>query len=200
MASSTQFLHSFLPLLPNLRPKYSLHSSLPFLPPKPTPLLSPPILNLSVIFQLFVLPWPILLLPLLSRRNFPKSHHRKFSQKIPLPGPEHLVAILNLQRNAIRTAGPLFFASMRDRAPGSLNTPLTVVAAGLAKWLDIYSGVLMALLAQFSMEAASDWLNSSAYVSSNEMLYAEFIFNVDAIKHGNGRRGKIGVERGNCFY
>ncbi|KAI9073057.1 hypothetical protein K1719_044977 [Acacia pycnantha] len=224
MASSTQFLHSFLPLLPNLRPKYSLHSSLPFLPPKPTvtfpsnpqslrhfpivraalaysssssalspklPQISPPEIlsgstrTLATIFALAL------------------SLSRVFVnlvQKIPLPGPEHLVAILNLQRNAIRTAGPLFFASMRDRAPGSLNTPLTVVAAGLAKWLDIYSGVLMALLAQFSMEAASDWLNSSAYVSSNEMLYAEFIFNVDAIKHGNGRRGKIGVERGNCFY
>ncbi|XP_065633028.1 LOW QUALITY PROTEIN: ylmG homolog protein 1-2, chloroplastic [Quercus suber] len=37
----------------------------------------------------------------------------------------------------------LFFASLKDRPPGYLNTPLTVVAAGLAKWLDIYSGVLM---------------------------------------------------------
>ncbi|KAL1336009.1 hypothetical protein HN51_030426 [Arachis hypogaea] len=38
---------------------------------------------------------------------------------------------------------PLFFASLTDRPSGYLNTPLTVVAAGLAKWLDIYSGVLM---------------------------------------------------------
>ncbi|XP_057454005.1 ylmG homolog protein 1-2, chloroplastic-like [Lotus japonicus] len=37
----------------------------------------------------------------------------------------------------------LFFASLRDRPEGYLNTPLTVVAAGLGKWLDIYSGVLM---------------------------------------------------------
>ncbi|KAM1113331.1 hypothetical protein ACFX13_046958 [Malus domestica] len=40
-------------------------------------------------------------------------------------------------------AGPLFFAALRDRPSGNLNTPLTVVAAGLSKWLDIYSGVLM---------------------------------------------------------
>ncbi|KAJ8748160.1 hypothetical protein K2173_000568 [Erythroxylum novogranatense] len=38
---------------------------------------------------------------------------------------------------------PLFFAALKDRPRGYLNTPLTVVAAGLAKWLDIYSGVLM---------------------------------------------------------
>ncbi|TQD99097.1 hypothetical protein C1H46_015298 [Malus baccata] len=40
-------------------------------------------------------------------------------------------------------AGPLFFAALSDRPSGYLNTPLTVVAAGLSKWLDIYSGVLM---------------------------------------------------------
>ncbi|XVF81278.1 hypothetical protein PTKIN_Ptkin15bG0142900 [Pterospermum kingtungense] len=45
--------------------------------------------------------------------------------------------------NALSTMGPLFFASLRDRPSGYLNTPLTVVAAGLSKWLDIYSGVLM---------------------------------------------------------
>ncbi|CAD5329302.1 unnamed protein product [Arabidopsis thaliana] len=44
---------------------------------------------------------------------------------------------------SFRTASPLFFASLRDRPAGYLNTPLTVVAAGLSKWLDIYSGVLM---------------------------------------------------------
>ncbi|KAM5579870.1 ylmG [Rosa sericea] len=41
------------------------------------------------------------------------------------------------------SAGPLFFAALGDRPSGYLNTPLTVVAAGLSKWLDIYSGVLM---------------------------------------------------------
>ncbi|XP_013675693.2 ylmG homolog protein 1-2, chloroplastic [Brassica napus] len=44
---------------------------------------------------------------------------------------------------SIRVSGPLFFAAARDRPAGYLNTPLTVVAAGLSKWLDIYSGVLM---------------------------------------------------------
>ncbi|KAF3572418.1 ylmG homolog protein 1-2, chloroplastic-like [Brassica napus] len=44
---------------------------------------------------------------------------------------------------SLRISGPLFFASIRDRPAGYLNTPLTVVAAGLSKWLDIYSGVLM---------------------------------------------------------
>ncbi|KAL1289279.1 hypothetical protein AAHE18_20G045900 [Arachis hypogaea] len=44
---------------------------------------------------------------------------------------------------SMSSVGPLFFASLTDRPSGYLNTPLTVVAAGLAKWLDIYSGVLM---------------------------------------------------------
>ncbi|XP_040993737.1 ylmG homolog protein 1-2, chloroplastic-like [Juglans microcarpa x Juglans regia] len=48
-----------------------------------------------------------------------------------------------LQRNLVSTVGPLFFAALKDRPTGYLNTPLTVVAAGLGKWLDIYSGVLM---------------------------------------------------------
>lgn len=43
----------------------------------------------------------------------------------------------------VSSVGPLFFAALKDRPSGYLNTPLTVVAAGLAKWLDIYSGVLM---------------------------------------------------------
>ncbi|KAK0605874.1 hypothetical protein LWI29_031680 [Acer saccharum] len=48
-----------------------------------------------------------------------------------------------LQPGLLRAAGPLFFAALRDRPSRVLNTPLTVVAAGLSKWLDIYSGVLM---------------------------------------------------------
>ncbi|KAB1224145.1 hypothetical protein CJ030_MR2G024419 [Morella rubra] len=48
-----------------------------------------------------------------------------------------------LQGSFVRSVGPLFFAALKDRPSGYLNTPLTVVAAGLAKWLDIYSGVLM---------------------------------------------------------
>ncbi|KAJ4847960.1 hypothetical protein Tsubulata_012174 [Turnera subulata] len=37
-------------------------------------------------------------------------------------------------------SGPLFFASVSYRPPSS---PLTVVATGLSKWLDLYSGVLL---------------------------------------------------------
>ncbi|KAJ8899336.1 hypothetical protein K2173_018310 [Erythroxylum novogranatense] len=57
-----------------------------------------------------------------------------------LPGSNQFAA---LQCNLAHSMGPLFFAALKDRHRGYLNTPLTVVAAGLAKWLDIYSGVLM---------------------------------------------------------
>ncbi|GMI85688.1 hypothetical protein like AT4G27990 [Hibiscus trionum] len=53
------------------------------------------------------------------------------------------IKTINHNPNALSTMGPLFFASLKDRPSGYLNTPLTVVAAGLSKWLDIYSGVLM---------------------------------------------------------
>ncbi|OVA05546.1 Uncharacterized protein family Ycf19 [Macleaya cordata] len=59
------------------------------------------------------------------------------------PTPEELGKIQNLRENLVCTVGPLFFAALRDRPSGYLNTPLTVVASGMAKWLDIYSGVLM---------------------------------------------------------
>ncbi|KAF8033485.1 hypothetical protein BT93_D2174 [Corymbia citriodora subsp. variegata] len=60
-----------------------------------------------------------------------------------IPGPQELAAARELGGSLSCAAGPLFFAALRDRPSGYLNTPLTVVAAGLAKWLDIYSGVLM---------------------------------------------------------
>lgn len=47
----------------------------------------------------------------------------------------------NVQQPLIHSVGPALFAAVRERIP--LNTPFTVVAAGMAKWLDIYSGVLM---------------------------------------------------------
>ncbi|CAA3001417.1 ylmG homolog 1-2, chloroplastic-like [Olea europaea subsp. europaea] len=50
---------------------------------------------------------------------------------------------VQLKEPLFYTAGPSFFAAMKDVPTGSLNTPFTVVAAGMAKWLDIYSGVLM---------------------------------------------------------
>ncbi|KAL7152037.1 hypothetical protein ABFS83_04G070600 [Erythranthe nasuta] len=42
----------------------------------------------------------------------------------------------------VKSAGPAFFAAVRKSELRSLNTPLTVVAAGMAKWLDLYSGIL----------------------------------------------------------
>lgn len=72
---------------------------------------------------------------------------RSFSEKLkrisPTPTPDELAAIQSLRKSALCAVGPLFFAALRDRPSGYLNTPLTVVAAGMAKWLDIYSGVLM---------------------------------------------------------
>lgn len=59
------------------------------------------------------------------------------------PTPEELAYIRSLRENLACAAGPLFFAALKDRPTGYLNTPLTVVAAGMSKWLDIYSGVLM---------------------------------------------------------
>ncbi|XP_051134657.1 ylmG homolog protein 1-2, chloroplastic-like [Andrographis paniculata] len=50
---------------------------------------------------------------------------------------------VQLKEPLLKSAGPAFFAAMRDVPSGSLNTPFTVVAAGMAKWLDLYSGVLM---------------------------------------------------------
>ncbi|XP_068657742.1 ylmG homolog protein 1-2, chloroplastic-like [Aristolochia californica] len=62
---------------------------------------------------------------------------------LSIPASLDLAAIQALRTNAICTVGHLFFAARRARPSGYLNTPLTVVAAGMAKWLDIYSGVLM---------------------------------------------------------
>ncbi|KAG8388871.1 hypothetical protein BUALT_Bualt02G0170100 [Buddleja alternifolia] len=50
---------------------------------------------------------------------------------------------LQLKEPLLCNAGPAFFASVKDVPTGPLNTPFTVVAAGMAKWLDLYSGVLM---------------------------------------------------------
>ncbi|KZV22037.1 hypothetical protein F511_39548 [Dorcoceras hygrometricum] len=50
---------------------------------------------------------------------------------------------LQLKEPVLSAAGTAFFAAMKNVPTGSLNTPFTVVAAGMAKWLDIYSGVLM---------------------------------------------------------
>ncbi|KAF3773685.1 YlmG-like protein 1-2 [Nymphaea thermarum] len=72
-----------------------------------------------------------------------KSSVSRFTSAISTPSAEELAALHHLQDNLVCAIGPLFFAAVRDPPSGYLNTPLTVVASGLAKWLDIYSGVLM---------------------------------------------------------
>ena len=47
-----------------------------------------------------------------------------------------------LKGRLVLAVGPLFFASI-SQTPGAVSTPLTVVASGMAKWLELYSGVLM---------------------------------------------------------
>ncbi|XP_010936393.1 ylmG homolog protein 1-2, chloroplastic [Elaeis guineensis] len=59
------------------------------------------------------------------------------------PSTSELAEIRDLRGSLACAVGPLFFAALKDRPSGYLNTPLTVVASGMAKWLDIYSGVLM---------------------------------------------------------
>ncbi|XP_019059695.1 PREDICTED: ylmG homolog protein 1-2, chloroplastic-like [Tarenaya hassleriana] len=68
---------------------------------------------------------------------------KSLAQKLSLAAVNLSPLIQGSLQASLRTAGPAFFASLRDRPTGYLNTPLTVVAAGLSKWLDIYSGVLM---------------------------------------------------------
>ncbi|XP_008786168.2 ylmG homolog protein 1-2, chloroplastic-like [Phoenix dactylifera] len=60
-----------------------------------------------------------------------------------VPSTVELAEIRDLRGSLACAVGPLFFAALKDRPSGYLNTPLTVVASGMAKWLDIYSGVLM---------------------------------------------------------
>ncbi|PIN06491.1 hypothetical protein CDL12_20946 [Handroanthus impetiginosus] len=50
---------------------------------------------------------------------------------------------VQLKEPLFYTVGPAFFAAAKDVPTGSLNTPLTVVAAGMSKWLDLYSAVLL---------------------------------------------------------
>lgn len=54
---------------------------------------------------------------------------------------EELQLLTALKGRMVCAAAPLFFAAISQSAP--VNTPLTVVASGMAKWLELYSGVLM---------------------------------------------------------
>ncbi|OAE30774.1 hypothetical protein AXG93_4876s1150 [Marchantia polymorpha subsp. ruderalis] len=57
---------------------------------------------------------------------------------------EELQLLTALKGRMVCAAAPLFFAAISQSAP--VNTPLTVVASGMAKWLELYSGVLMGLI------------------------------------------------------
>ncbi|KAK1370748.1 ylmG-like protein 1-2, chloroplastic-like [Heracleum sosnowskyi] len=78
------------------------------------------------------------------------SVSRLFSEKIgtflkgicAIPSQDELLGIKNVQESLVCSIGPLFFAGI-NTGPRALNTPLTVVAAGMSKWLEIYSAVLM---------------------------------------------------------
>ncbi|GFQ01297.1 uncharacterized protein ycf19 [Phtheirospermum japonicum] len=50
---------------------------------------------------------------------------------------------VQLKEPLLSSTGPAFFDAMKDVPTRSLNTPFTVVAAEMAKWRDLYSGVLM---------------------------------------------------------
>ncbi|CAM6090627.1 unnamed protein product [Calypogeia fissa] len=52
---------------------------------------------------------------------------------------EELQLLTALKGRMVCAAAPLLFAAISQ----SVNTPLTVVASGMAKWLELYSGVLM---------------------------------------------------------
>uniref|UniRef100_A0A7C8YTP3 Uncharacterized protein n=1 Tax=Opuntia streptacantha TaxID=393608 RepID=A0A7C8YTP3_OPUST len=66
----------------------------------------------------------------------------QFKARVLTPTPEELQTIQFLQDNVLCTVGPLFFAAIKVQRR-TLNTPLTVVAVGVAKWLNIYSGILL---------------------------------------------------------
>ncbi|CAG7868853.1 unnamed protein product [Brassica rapa] len=54
-----------------------------------------------------------------------------------------LAAHTSALRLSLQTGGTVFLASLRERPPGYLITPQTVVAVVMKKWVDIYSDVLM---------------------------------------------------------
>lgn len=53
--------------------------------------------------------------------------------------------LLSATRRIVACSAPLFFAAIGQSGGGgsSTSTPLTVVASGMAKWLELYSGLLL---------------------------------------------------------
>ncbi|WOK91789.1 hypothetical protein Cni_G00480 [Canna indica] len=128
-----------LRLSPLRRPRVPLRASAAVVPPPPSTLLSESTRTLASLLALA-----------LSVSKAVLSSFCRFAEKAAAaaaraaPSAEELAELRSLQSNLAWAAGPLFFAARRmERPSGYLNTPLTVVASGMAKWLDIYSGVLM---------------------------------------------------------
>ncbi|KAH7437632.1 hypothetical protein KP509_05G081600 [Ceratopteris richardii] len=62
-------------------------------------------------------------------------------QQVSAPPTLDEQALISVLRSRLSIAGTVgCFAAISS---GSVNTPLTVVASGMAKWLELYSGVLM---------------------------------------------------------
>ncbi|KAL5991993.1 hypothetical protein ACLOJK_012905 [Asimina triloba] len=78
---------------------------------------------------------------------------RRFSTSVSRvcvsPTPDERAAIQSLRHNVVCAVGPLFFAAVSygsrggGRTSGYVSTPISVIAAGMAKWLQLYDGVLI---------------------------------------------------------
>ncbi|RZS13837.1 hypothetical protein BHM03_00045466 [Ensete ventricosum] len=130
---------SLLILRPRRRSQVGLRVSSSVAPPPPSfSLLSDSTRTLSSLLALALS---------LSASSIVLSSARRVAERaaaVAAPSAEDLAELLSLRGSLAWAVRPLFFAARRvERPSGYLNTPLTVVASGMAKWLDIYSGVLM---------------------------------------------------------
>ncbi|RRT37405.1 hypothetical protein B296_00058750 [Ensete ventricosum] len=128
---------SLLLLRPRRRSQVGLRVSSSVAPPPPSfSLLSDSTRTLSSLLALA-----------LSASSIVLSSARRVAERaaaVAAPSAEDLAELRSLRGSLAWAVRPLFFVVRRvERPSGYLNTPLTVVASGMAKWLDIYSGVLM---------------------------------------------------------
>ncbi|RWW34661.1 hypothetical protein GW17_00000559 [Ensete ventricosum] len=130
---------SLLLLRPRRRSQVGLRVSSSVAPPPPSfSLLSDSTRTLSSLLALALS---------LSASSIVLSSARRVAERAAAaaaPSAKDLAEVRSLRGSLAWAVRPLFFAARRvERPSGYLNTPLTVVASGMAKWLDIYSGVLM---------------------------------------------------------
>ncbi|PIA56997.1 hypothetical protein AQUCO_00600011v1 [Aquilegia coerulea] len=77
---------------------------------------------------------------------FGEAMGKGLKQICMIPTQEELSLLTKVQENLFCSAsmiGTLFFASLGESMSRPLNTPLTVVAIAMAKFLEIYAGILM---------------------------------------------------------